>query len=266
MHTTPTSDVRVNGETIPALAIAAEAQNHPAPPGQPQIAWQAAALALVVRALLLQEARRHGLAPQPNALGPGRRETDEEALIRAVVEARVDAAPPDEGACRAFHRAHADRFRAPTLYEASHILIPAAPDDGTARRGARAIAQGVIDELGRDPDAFGRLARAHSACASRESGGRLGQLVAGDTVAEFEAALDRLEEGRLAPEPVETRYGLHVVRLDGRAPGAVLPYETVAPRIRDMVEKAEWARAAKALVAELLAGADIAGIEFPSTA
>ena len=36
-------EVAVNGETIPAAAIAAEAQLHPAPPGKPGLAWRAAA-------------------------------------------------------------------------------------------------------------------------------------------------------------------------------------------------------------------------------
>ena len=90
-------DVVVNGETISAAAIAAEAQNHPAPPGKPGAAWSAAARALAVHALLLQEARRLGLAPAPRALGAGRRETDDEALIRAVIEPRVAPAPPERG-------------------------------------------------------------------------------------------------------------------------------------------------------------------------
>ena len=44
------TDVTVNGEVIPAALIAAEAQNHPAPPGKPGLAWRAAAEALAVRA------------------------------------------------------------------------------------------------------------------------------------------------------------------------------------------------------------------------
>ncbi|NBR54215.1 MAG: peptidase, partial [Rhodobacteraceae bacterium] len=35
-------EVRVNGVTIPSAAIAAEAQNHPAPKGKPGLAWKAA--------------------------------------------------------------------------------------------------------------------------------------------------------------------------------------------------------------------------------
>jgi peptidyl-prolyl cis-trans isomerase C len=265
--TTPLQpDLVVNGERIPARLIAAEAQHHPAPAGKPGLAWRAAARALAVRALLLQEARRLGLAPEPRSLGAGRRETDDEALIRTVIEARLRPEPPTEAECRAFHAAHADRFRSPALYGASHILLAAAPGDAAARAAARAAAAALIGEIAADPSAFARLAQAHSACSSAANGGRLGQIGAGDTVPEFEAALASLPPGGLAPEPVETRYGLHVVRLDARAEGAALPYDAVRPRIREMLERAAWARAAKALVAELVASARISGVDFPRAA
>jgi peptidyl-prolyl cis-trans isomerase C len=256
----------VNGETISAAAIAAEAQNHPAPPGKPGVAWTAAARALVVRALLLQEARCLGLAPQPQSLGGGRRETDDEALIRAVIEVHVAPAPPNEAACRAVYARSPDRFHAPTLYAAAHILLPAAQEDAAGRSAAATTAGILLAELVRDPGAFDRLARAHSACPSREAGGRLGQVLAGDTVPEFEAALDRLSPGQIASEPVATRYGLHVLRLDARAEGAVLPYEQVAPRIRESLEKGAWVVAAKQFVATLIARAEITGINLARAA
>ncbi|MEZ5753608.1 MAG: hypothetical protein R3D90_02185 [Paracoccaceae bacterium] len=72
-------DVVVNGESIPSAAIAAEAQNHSAPKDKPGIAWRKAAHALATRALLLREARRRGLVPDPLELTPGRYETVEKA-------------------------------------------------------------------------------------------------------------------------------------------------------------------------------------------
>ncbi len=138
-------------------------------------------------------------------------------------------------------------------------MRPAAPPPRQRR-------QVLLAELVRDPGAFDRLARAHSACSSREAGGRLGQVLAGDTVPEFEAALDRLAPGEIAPEPVATRYGLHVVRLDARAEGAVLPYEQVAPRIRESLEKGAWVVAAKRLVATLIAKAEVTGVDLARAA
>lgn len=258
------SGLKVNGEVISARDIAAEAQNHAAPPGKPGIAWKAAARALAVRALLLQEARRLGLSPQPRLLSPGRRESDEEALVRAVVEAGVAVPPTDETACREIYRARPERFVSPTLYEAAHILLPAANGDTAACEAARALADALLEELRRSPSAFDRLAVEHSACPSREAGGRLGQIASGDTVPEFEAALDGLAPGEIAPEPVATRFGLHIIRLDARAPGSVLPYDAVAPQIREMLEKQAWALAAKAFVGSLVAKADIDGIDFPT--
>jgi len=255
-------EVAVNGETIPAAAIAAEAQLHPAPPGKPGLAWRAAARALAVRALLRQEAGRIGLAAEPRDLGEGRRETEEEALIRALVEARVSPEPPAEAAVRAAYDRDPDAFRAPTLYAAAHILIAAPPDDAPARASADALARMLLAELAADPGAFERLARENSACSSREAGGRLGQIGAGETVPEFEAALDRLEPGEIAAEPVATRYGLHIIRLDARARGEVLPYDRVAPRIREALERAAWARAARELVAGLAAEAEIRGVDL----
>lgn len=249
-------EVVVNGEIIPAARIAAEAQMHPAPPGKPGLAWRAAARALAVRTLLRQEAARAGLRAEPRPLGEGRRETEEEALIRALIEARVAPAPPDEAAVRAAYDRDREAFRAPTLYAAAHILLAAPPGDA----GAEATARALIAELAADPGAFERLARAHSACSSREAGGRLGQIAAGEAAPEFEAALDRLAPGEIAAAPVATRYGLHLIRLDARAEGAVLPYEHAAPQIREAFERAAWARAACALVAELAAGAEIRGV------
>lgn len=262
---TSPSDVIVNGERIAAADIAAEAQNHAAPKGQPRSALEAAARALAVRALLLQEARRMDLAPEPRNVGPGRRETEDEALIRAAIEARVEPAAVSEEACRTFHAANPDQFRAPTLYEAAHILLPAPEDNALAQAQALSTAHVLLAELVRSPEAFDRLAAAHSACSSRDAGGRLGQIVTGDTVPEFEAALDTLETGHIAPDPVVTRYGVHIVRLDARAVGGMLPYDRVAPRIRDMLEKIAWGRAAKVFVAELVAGAEIAGVEFAAS-
>lgn len=251
--------VTVNGVTISAERIAAEAQNHPAPKGKPGLAWKAAARALALREILLQEARARGLSPDPAEIAPGRHETEDEALIRQLMDGAITPERPDEAALRRVYDAQPERFRAPSLYEAAHILFPAAPDDPAARDAARAQAGRLREELRRSPDRFARLAAEHSACASREQGGLLGQLVSGDTVPEFEAALAALDEGAIS-EPVETRYGIHLIRLDARARGAVLPFETVLPHLREAQEKAAWVRASRAFVAALVARAQVSGV------
>lgn len=257
--------VSVNGVAISAAAIAAEAQNHPVPKGKPGWAWTAAARALALRELLLQEARSRGLRPDPAELAEGQWETEEEALIRQLLEGAIPPARIEEARLRALYDAAPERFRGPALFEAAHILFPAAPDDRAGRAAARARAEAVLAELHRDPRRFAALAAEHSACPSRANGGLLGQLVSGDTVPAFEAALRGMAEGGLSAAPVESRYGFHLIRLDARAEGAVLPFATVLPHLREAQEKAEWVAASRAFVAALAARAEVTGIELTAT-
>lgn len=253
-------DVVVNGQSISAADIAAEAQNHHAPQGKPGLAWRRAARALVVRHLLLEQARAMGLNAAPLQVAPGKFETGDEALIRVVLEHKVNPDPVKVSDLQAAYDADPDRFRAPSLYEAAHILFAAEPGDDVARAQARKLAEQALQTLARSPEKFGDIARRESACSSREAGGVLGQLSSGDTVPEFEAAMARAPEGEIWSTPVETRYGVHVLRVDARAEGAVLPFSSVKNRLAEAAEKANWTRAAHAYVGDLLAGADVQGV------
>ncbi|MCO5130160.1 MAG: peptidylprolyl isomerase [Xanthobacteraceae bacterium] len=257
--------VTVNGIVIAAERIAAEAQNHPAPKRKPALAWKAAARALVLREVLLQEARARAIAPAPIELAEGQWETDEEALIRQLLESAIAPAEIDEARLRAIYDHAPDRFRGPSLFEAAHILFPAAPDDAEARAAARASAEKVLAELRRDPRRFAALAAEYSACPSRANGGLLGQLASGDTVPEFEAALCEMAEGGMSDAPLESRYGFHLIRLDARAQGEVLPFAAVLPHLRQAQEKADWVRCSRAYVEALAARAEITGVDLTET-
>lgn len=257
--------VTVNGVVIPAEAIAEEAQNHPVPKGKPGWAWRAAARALVLREVLLQEAKARQIVPAPVELAEGQWETEEEALIRQLLETAIAPAPVDEMKLRAIYENSPDRFRGPSLFEVAHILFPAPPGDAVARAAARMDAERVLAELQDAPLRFAALAAEHSACPSRSNGGLLGQLASGDTVPEFEAALVGMEEGAISREPVESRYGFHLIRLDARARGEILPFAAVLPHLREAQEKADWVRASRTYVEELAARADVTGIVLAET-
>src|SRR6476620_12732779 len=79
--------VSVNGVVVRHDEISREAQNHPA--ATPIAAWTAAARALAIRELVLQEARRIVIDVEPLTDGEGRTETAEEASIRALVEQEI---------------------------------------------------------------------------------------------------------------------------------------------------------------------------------
>lgn len=250
--------VSVNGVTIARDAIVREMQHHRA--NKPIEAWQQAARALVVRELLLQRAQALGVTPEPASDDDGRRETDDEAVMRAVVEREVALPEPDDEICRRYYKNNLARFRSEDIYEASHILFAAVPSDKEAYAQARADAAAVLEALAERPETFAALARAYSRCPSAAQGGNLGQITRGQTTPEFEAAMIALAPGEIGATPVETRYGLHIVRLDRRHDGRTLPYELVADRIADYLAESVRRRAHAQYIARLASAAAIEGI------
>jgi peptidyl-prolyl cis-trans isomerase C len=255
--------VVVNGVDIAHDAISREAQNHPA--RTPVAAWSAAARALVVREALLQEAHRLALRPVPATDEAGRTETDEEALVRALVEQEVATPTPTEDECRRYYERNLHRFRTADIYEASHILIAARGDQPEAYAAARERAVALLSRLERDGHRFAEMAAAHSDCPSTAAGGNLGQLTTGSTTPEFERALLALTPGEMSRTLVETRYGFHIVRLERHIPGRDLPFEMARDRIAGyLCERAQRIAAAQ-YVARLLSRADVSGIDLPTT-
>lgn len=257
-------DVRVNGVVIRPEAIAQEIQHHPAP--NVEEAWREAARALAVRELLLQEARRLGLEAEPEGDESSGRETDEDAIVRALLEEAVTPETPGEAEARRYYKANADRFRTATIYEASHILIEPEGESQQAWQEAEEQAQLIRQEVGNDAAAFAAAARSYSKCASAQQGGSLGQVRRGELVEEVQNAIEALSEGATAEEPVRSRFGWHVIRLQRRIEGRQLPFEMVKDRIVDMLEARSWSVGAVRYVAALASRGDVEGVRIQEPA
>lgn len=256
--------VSVNGVEIDPDAIAVEIQHHPAPDAE--TAWREAARALAVRELLLQEAQRAGLQPAPEEDPSGRRETEDDALIHALLEREVEPQRAGMAECRQYYEANKVRFRTPDLLDAAHILVEPAAADDAAWEAARNRARDLAQMAGDDPARFGALARAHSACASAQQDGSLGQIRRGELIAEIHAALETLPEGATSREPVRSRHGWHVLRLQRRIEGQTLPFEMVRERIADMLEARSWMVSSARYIAQLAERGQVDGVDIGSDA
>ena len=252
--------VSVNDVVVTRDAIAREVQHHAAP--NPAAAWKEAARALAVRELLLQEARRIGVVAEPLSDTEGRYETDEEASIRSLIEREVSVPTPDADTCRRYYEQNRRRFRSPDIYEAAHILIAARAGDSDAYARAREEASAILAEIRQSPESFSAFARARSACPSAAQDGNLGQITDGQTTPEFEQALKTLEPGSLCAEPVATRYGFHIIRLERRVEGCELPFEAVTTQIADYLAESVRRRAVAQYIARLASRAEVTGIDL----
>jgi len=253
--------VTVNDVAIPHATIAREVQNHQA--GSPAVAWEQATRALVIRELLLQRACALDLVANPRT-EDGARETDEESLIRLLLEREVITPKADDAVCSRYYDNNPARFRSPDLFEPAHILFKARRDDADAYTKAEAQAAAILADLQQHPDRFDSLARSLSDCSSATEGGRLGQIVRGETTPEFETFLVVMEPGQICPTPVRTRYGVHVLRLDRRIAGETLPFAAVRARIATYLEDRTWRRAVAQYIALVAGQARIAGFDLPA--
>lgn len=242
--------ITVNGVVIPDAAIQAEMPHHPAP--SRELAEYSATLALVARELLLQEAARLGLGG-----------ADEDARITALIEREVQAPEPDEENCRRFFEANRQRFHDGDWFEVSHILCVAPPGDAQARAEARARAESAIVRLDHPGESFAELAAELSDCPSKQNGGSLGRIGLGQTVPEFEQALFAMREGETSRQPVESRFGFHVIRLHRKTEGRPLDYDRVRDRIAGYLREQGERQAISRYLSLLTSRATISGVDLP---
>ena len=81
---------------------------------------------------------------------------------------------------------------------------------------------------------------------------------------EFDKALTALRPGETTAEPVETRFGFHVIRLRARFEGRELPFEEVREHIADYLAESVERRALAQYVSILVRAANIAGVDLGS--
>jgi peptidyl-prolyl cis-trans isomerase SurA len=95
----------------------------------------------------------------------------------------------------------------------SHILLRVGP------RQSEQVARERLADFKRRIEAgqanFEDLARQYSQDASARDGGDMGWATQGQVVPEFEQAMDNLNVGQIS-EPVVSRFGVHLIRVDGR--------------------------------------------------
>lgn len=138
----------------------------------------------------------------------------------------------EEGELEKFYRRNLDRFEVPEQVRVAHILIRMAGDAGeTLRQQKRAQAEKILAEARSGKD-FAQLARQHSEDpGSAAKGGDLGFFRRGTMIASFEEAAFALKPGDISGI-VESPFGLHIIKCEGRIEAAVRPLTEVADEVK----------------------------------
>lgn len=249
-------NISINGIAIDPQAIAAEAQYHPA--DSQEEALFLAAQALVVRELLHQAIINH-----PN-LGEQAWQEDEEKAIAKLLQYQIDIKAPDESSCQQYYQSNQGQFVTTPIMKVRHILLASLPEEGEERLNLKKLASELITKLDQSPNRdadFIELARQYSACPSKDEGGELGVIQKGATVPEFEKAVFMLPVG-VGVNPIETRYGVHIVEVLDKQEGKQLSFDESHAMIENQLKQQSFHHGLCDYLFELSKNADIVGIQL----
>lgn len=151
-----------------------------------------------------------------------RRAIQQQRLIESLRQQGVlRPIPPSDSAMRAFFEENRSQLPPrPPIVSFRQIVLDARADSG-ARLHARRLADSLVGELRRGADFAALAKRVSDDSTTRESGGELGWFRRGVMVKPFEAAAFALRPGEIS-EPVESQYGLHIIRVDRIQPAEIL--------------------------------------------
>jgi peptidyl-prolyl cis-trans isomerase SurA len=138
---------------------------------------------------------------------------------------------------------------------ARHLLVQVAPKASSEQvEAARVKAVALMNEAKKPGVNFAELAKKKSEGPSASDGGDLGFFRRGVMVAEFEKAAFGLPVGGIS-EPIRTKFGWHVVKVEERRAVAARPFDEVKEQLRDKLLRTQLERYTEQYVKELRAGA-----------
>ena len=175
------------------------------------------------------------------------------ALSKLFEALQKEQKAPDPAAVRKVYQENKDKFVAPELASASHILVQvdrdAKPDVVEA---AKKRAEGIRAEVaGKDKATFARVAVAKSQDPrAKENKGDLGKFPRGAMVKELDDAAFKLKDGEVSGI-VRTDFGLHILRGQGITKPGTRPFEEVKPMIEQREAGMAFATRRDAIVLDL---------------
>jgi peptidyl-prolyl cis-trans isomerase D len=176
---------------------------------------------------------------------PEQRVVDYLLVDKALLRAQLDISDDD---LRAYYDEHQDEFTREEQVRARHILIRTGGDH-TAEQATQEIERiKARIEGGED---FATVARQVSEDpGSKDKGGELGYFGRGRMTPAFEKAAFDAQPGDLVG-PVTTSFGVHLIQVEDRREGGVIPFDEARAAVRSRVAAERVDREAADLAADL---------------
>jgi len=186
------------------------------------------------------------------------------AAIETLLERSLSVPEPSEEACRRHYAANEPSYRAGERIHVRHILFAVTPgvDVVALRKRAESTLLDVRCHDGKTGDRFAEAARQWSNCPSGAEGGDLGTLVAADCAPEFARELFGHPEVGVLPRLVHSRFGLHVVEVLAREPGAPQSFDAVRGAVAMSLRQLSYVTALRQYLRLLAGAATVKGVDL----
>ena len=220
----------VNGKPVPSSRVEALKQQveRSGRPVTPEMMGQIKE-ELIAREIFMQEARKRGLDASEdykNQLELAR----QSILIRELFTDFQKKNPVTDAEVKAEY----DKFVAANggkEYRARHILVE--KEDEAVALIAQIKKGGNFEELAK---------KASKDPGSGANGGDLDWANAGSYVAEFSAAMTKLDKGQMTETPVKTQFGYHIIRVDDVRDTKLPSLDEVKPQVSQQLQQQKIAK------------------------
>lgn len=157
--------------------------------------------------------------------------------VQYITKELIEKINVSEEEMKTYYNTYQHEFRIPAQVKASHILIKAdkaVPEND--KKKAKEKAEDILKKVRAGED-FAKVATEFSEDPGTKSkGGDLGFFSKGAMTQEFEKAAFSLNPGEVSGL-VETVFGYHIIKVEGKKEAMVAPYENIKAQVREKVLK-----------------------------
>jgi peptidyl-prolyl cis-trans isomerase C len=161
----------------------------------------------------------------------------------------------DATAIETFYNENLEQMAVPERVHARHILVKFESGNDESRAAAEKKLAGLAAQV-KAGESFALLAIEHSEGPSGQKGGDLGYFERGQMVQEFDEVAFGAEPGSIVG-PVETQFGLHLIKVEEHTAPGTVPLAEVEPQIREYLVQQTLYGTVEQLVEDLRATGDV---------
>lgn len=143
-----------------------------------------------------------------------------------------------KGTVADYYDSNLDNFKTPKTVEARHILLKVLPEDKPEAVEAKRKKGLEILKKARDGADFAELAKQYSEGPSKDVGGKIGPFKKEDMVAPFAEEAFSMDPGEIS-EPVKTRFGWHIIKVEKINDADIIPFEAAKAGIAEKFKDEE---------------------------